>query len=251
MEVHHHSHTARKKWSHYFWEFFMLFLAVTLGFFVENQREHYVEHLREKEYAKSLHDDLAIDTMVIQRTLNEKIWIKAKFDSVLRILDSGDLANNNEFIYYVERYLTLNDVFTSQDVTYQQLRNSGNFRYIGNVKLYKSIADYYNLYSRYQETDGGFGIINKNELISIEARMFNPKDLSGLDNDNASNFYDLALPSKSKLKPIVADTESLNVLYVHFSNAKYRSILSISLLTLLKEWAVAIMKELKKEYHLK
>ncbi len=28
MEVHHHSHTARKKWTHYFWEFLMLFLAM-------------------------------------------------------------------------------------------------------------------------------------------------------------------------------------------------------------------------------
>ena len=46
MEVHHHAHTARKKWTHYFWEFFMLFLAVTLGFFVENKREHYIEHQR-------------------------------------------------------------------------------------------------------------------------------------------------------------------------------------------------------------
>jgi hypothetical protein len=36
MEVHAHPHTSRKKWTHYFWEFFMLFLAVTLGFFVEN-----------------------------------------------------------------------------------------------------------------------------------------------------------------------------------------------------------------------
>jgi hypothetical protein len=45
MEVHHHPHLAsgethtadpdrhrgRKKWTHYFWEFLMLFLAVTLG----------------------------------------------------------------------------------------------------------------------------------------------------------------------------------------------------------------------------
>ena len=33
MEVHHHSHPStssghRKKWTHYFWEFLMLFLAV-------------------------------------------------------------------------------------------------------------------------------------------------------------------------------------------------------------------------------
>ena len=28
MEVHAHTHTPRKKWTHYFWEFLMLFLAV-------------------------------------------------------------------------------------------------------------------------------------------------------------------------------------------------------------------------------
>jgi len=26
MEVHAHAHTARKRWTHYFWEFLMLFL---------------------------------------------------------------------------------------------------------------------------------------------------------------------------------------------------------------------------------
>ena len=56
MEVHTHTHTPRKKWTHYFWEFFMLFLAVTLGFFVENQREHLVEHRREKQYIRSMID---------------------------------------------------------------------------------------------------------------------------------------------------------------------------------------------------
>ena len=28
MEVHAHTHTERKKWTHYFWESLMLFLAV-------------------------------------------------------------------------------------------------------------------------------------------------------------------------------------------------------------------------------
>jgi len=44
MEVHTHTHTARKKWTHYLWEFLMLFLAVFAGFLAEDQREHIVEH---------------------------------------------------------------------------------------------------------------------------------------------------------------------------------------------------------------
>jgi len=39
MEVHRHAHTDRKKWTHYLWEFLMLFLAVFCGFLAENQRE--------------------------------------------------------------------------------------------------------------------------------------------------------------------------------------------------------------------
>jgi len=43
----------------------MLFLAVTLGFFVENQREHYIEHVRAKEFSKTLVKDLQSDTAAI------------------------------------------------------------------------------------------------------------------------------------------------------------------------------------------
>ena len=50
MEVHAHTHTARKKWTHYFWEFLMLFLAVFCGFLAEYQLEHKIEKDREKEY---------------------------------------------------------------------------------------------------------------------------------------------------------------------------------------------------------
>ena len=39
MEVHAHTHTARKKWTHCFWEFIMLFLAVFCGFLAEYQFE--------------------------------------------------------------------------------------------------------------------------------------------------------------------------------------------------------------------
>jgi hypothetical protein len=82
MEVHQHTHTSdpdshrgSKKWTHYFWEFFMLFLAVTLGFFVENQREHYVENQREKKYIQSFYEDLTADEYDLQS--NIKVFLTA------------------------------------------------------------------------------------------------------------------------------------------------------------------------------
>ena len=53
MEVHAHTHTARKKWTHYLWEFLMLFLAVFCGFLAEYQLEHKIEKDRAKE--RTLH----------------------------------------------------------------------------------------------------------------------------------------------------------------------------------------------------
>src|SRR6187551_909146 len=50
MEVHKHPHHVmhKKKWSEYVLEFFMLFLAVFLGFIAENIREHSVNKEIEK-----------------------------------------------------------------------------------------------------------------------------------------------------------------------------------------------------------
>ena len=62
MEVHAHTHTARKKWTHYLWEFLMLFLAVFCGFLTENLREHRVERQRGRQYIQSFYQDLKVDT---------------------------------------------------------------------------------------------------------------------------------------------------------------------------------------------
>ena len=251
MDTHaQHLHKAPgvRAW-HYFFEFLMLFLAITLSFFVENLREKYVENKRAKEYAQSLYDDLKIDTAIIRRTYNEKKWIMAKFDSVGKMLESTDLKYN-EFIYYVERYIIFNDVFISQDVTFQQLRNSGNFRYIKDVALYKKIADYYSLYSRYQAIDGNFGFVGKDDMSELESRIFDPKDLTNLDNENASDFYNLVERPKGKLKPITKDEQNLQLLYIKFANASNRTYGSILFLGWLKVKATGLMNELKKEYQL-
>src|SRR6186713_675118 len=62
MEVHHHAHTSRKKWTHYFWEFLMLFLAVFCGFLAEYQLEHKIESDRGKQYIYFFYEDLLTDS---------------------------------------------------------------------------------------------------------------------------------------------------------------------------------------------
>jgi len=76
IETHaHHLHkTPGHGWKHYFFEFLMLFLAVTLGFLAENQREHYVERQREKQFAQLLLADLKKDAQWMDEVIGIKRW---------------------------------------------------------------------------------------------------------------------------------------------------------------------------------
>src|SRR4026207_2162739 len=89
MEVHQHTHTPREKWTHYFWEFLMLFLAVTLGFFVENQREHYIEHQRENQFIRSLFNDIKSDTANMAKIINARSAKERMLDSISNMMNSA------------------------------------------------------------------------------------------------------------------------------------------------------------------
>jgi len=144
MEVHHHpraigSHSDRKKWTHYFWEFFMLFLAVTLGFFVENQREHYVEHVREKQYIITMVEDLKSDTAQLTLNITYRRKREAMCDSLINCITDKDKGSDT---YYYARNLTRPQYFSPNDRTIQQLKNSGALRLIRNISASDSIMSY-------------------------------------------------------------------------------------------------------------
>ena len=88
MEVHAHTHTARKKWTHYFWEFLMLFLAVFCGFLAEYQLEHKIEKEREKVYMNSLYQDLKSDTLNLGVLLKNTKDDIDNYDSLFNIFRS-------------------------------------------------------------------------------------------------------------------------------------------------------------------
>jgi hypothetical protein len=86
MEVHHHPdvHHKRKKFKEYFFEFLMIFLAVTLGFFAEGLREHIGDRTKEKEYMTSLVQELKYDTSHYGKVLNTIDRLKPQLDSLYK-----------------------------------------------------------------------------------------------------------------------------------------------------------------------
>ncbi|HMK24924.1 MAG TPA: hypothetical protein VK483_02765 [Chitinophagaceae bacterium] len=146
MEVHAHSHTERKKWTHYFWEFLMLFLAVFCGFLAENQREHLVEAHRAKEYAKGLLSDIRLDTGELRRGVNTTKFTISSIDSIVSI--SKNLSHTNIVpgtFYYFSKFMSYSFRIDWSKSTIDQLIQSGNLRYFRNKELVSMINYYYSL----------------------------------------------------------------------------------------------------------
>jgi hypothetical protein len=147
MEVHSHAHlapgaTGRKKWIHYFWEFFMMFLAVFCGFLAENQREHYIERHREKQYIRSYLEDLKTDIKQLDSILLARNNRKKNIDTLNYMLDAPDPDLYGKQIYYNVRWLTVASIFFNNDRTIQQLKNGGNLRLIRKQEVSDAIMAY-------------------------------------------------------------------------------------------------------------
>ncbi len=143
MEVHAHTHTARKKWTHYFWEFIMLFLAVFCGFLAENQREHMIEHKREKDYIKLLIEDLQTDTAIINAQLPRIRQAVSGLDTLINeayaFLEGKADTRMMYFTYHP--YCRNNFTVVLSQRTLNQLKNSGNMRLIRNKQALEIILN--------------------------------------------------------------------------------------------------------------
>jgi hypothetical protein len=141
MEVHAHSHTARKKWTHYFWEFLMLFLAVVCGFFAEYQLEHKIEKERAEKYLQSMLVDVRTNIKNLDSLLEQDRMIINNHDTLVNwLLKDSATIDRSAFAKKMGAVWVRN--FLVRKETYEQMKSSGSLRYIGNIEFLKKMMDY-------------------------------------------------------------------------------------------------------------
>lgn len=143
MEVHKHPHnvTHKKKWTEYLLEFFMIFFAVFLGFVAENLRERIVNHQHEKEYIRSMLQDLQSDTSNLAKAIEGYERKDQLFDTVFALYPTLTSGYNSTLIRSIRKERSYPD-FIYTDRTIQQLKNSGGMSLIRNQKAANAITDY-------------------------------------------------------------------------------------------------------------
>jgi hypothetical protein len=193
MEIHHHSHPPpgslhgkRKKLAHYFWEFLMLLLAVFCGFLAEYQLEHLIEHQREKQYIKSLVADLKADQQILTAHIEHLDKGSSMMDSVILFLNNPPMiANNSGQLYYLARLAPRLNPLSVSNRTFEQLKNSGNFRLIRDITTSNKIMSYYEKFPliRMLET------INESEFNDykrLAAKIFDPAVFMKMQDENGN-----------------------------------------------------------------
>ena len=145
MEVHHHPQVEKKNFKEYLLEGLMIFVAVTLGFFAENIREHVGEKKHEKQYIQSFFEDVSSDEEKLSFLASEMDEQIRNADSIILLLphiDNKTPANNiymgfRGLIRQMDIHLFVNDR------TISELRNSGSMRLIDDKQVSDSIVTYY------------------------------------------------------------------------------------------------------------
>ena len=185
MEVHHPHHvTHKKKWGEYLLEFLMLFLAVFLGFIAENIREHQVEKEREKQYIESLVADIKSDQQVITQHLQSVQSGLAMMDSMINVLNApSQVDSNTGNLYYWARLSPRLNPLSTSSRTFDQLKNSGNFRLIRNMQTSNKIMSYYEKFPIIRLLES----INETEFTEykkVAAKIFDPAQFLKMEGSN-------------------------------------------------------------------
>lgn len=235
----------KKSWKEYLLEFFMLFLAVYLGFLAENLREHLVDKNHEKEYIHGLIEDINANNTNAEAVIDDFQNRLPHLDTMVN--DFGDFmrGRSNEFFRNMAFIGSYKDFYIT-DGTMQQLKNAGGLRLIRKKEVSDSILHY----------DGTTKILLLNQDF-LNNNIFTPLwRLQGtlIDTyklDSLQKLQELPPYNKLSMEDILLthDRQKLVEYYSGLSSLKFNIISWIHRLSEFKKEGERLIALLKKEYH--
>ena len=232
----------------------MLFLAVFCGFLAENFREHKVEHIRAREFARSLIKDFQNDTAAINFYRKSSQTYISICDTLLE-LNKAPLegANATKFSFYT-RFTYWTAGVSWNRTTFEQIKNSGSLRYFKHHLLEKLMKydavindierEFYN-----HETRGNMLINTINKIMDPALHHDVSKifiwSLDTTSETRLKNLLSVKTPSlESKRNDIL---ELLNMIVVQQRNLRFGK----AKLSQAQNLAQELINEFSEEYHLK
>lgn len=139
--------SKESSWKKYAMEFLMVFAAISLGFFADNQREKWGENTRGVQYAQRLVEDLDLDSIRMEE-VKDNYALKEQQINTLIPLMQGDLGEkpflDSLFAYFTlpgSASLVTGISFVENLATRDELK-SGNMRLIRSDSIVRHLSVY-------------------------------------------------------------------------------------------------------------
>lgn len=239
-----------KKWSEYLLEFFMLFLAVFLGFVAENVREYFSDKEKGKEYIASLVEELKYDTAQYSKIVHKIELVRPYLDSLyINIKEAGkfNYALNGKWNCILNAVF---DGYKPSMPTIQQLKSSGNLRLIES-KVVNKILRYETIVDIGVETANTQIWDARKKVYAFEDRFCDYKNLlhwqHSTNIEDAINNIDYSI---FEMKLLEKDTLKLNEFANSLMNYKITGLASTYRMKDAKQSAFELIQLINKEYHL-
>ena len=236
----------KKQLGRYALEFFLLFSAVTLGFFAENYREGLVERKTEKMYLQSLIKYLGQDTLKIDYSLRSKEIKDRYFDTLHSVLYQSPAPWPTRKLYFISRYLLIREHFYGTEGTIHQLENSGGFNLIQNAEL----VDRINAYSAAKEKLYQIQVardLNSVPFKEAIGKVFHGKELAFLFDPVKFKGRPYSMGEPTWDPPLKGNEEDLDQFFYWASNEIFIERNCTALLGNLRNTAKELIDELEKE----
>lgn len=225
----------------------MLFLAVTLGFFVENEREHFIEKKREKKYIRSIIEDLKADTAWSTQFLIDQSLSITYYDSVVLLLslDNRTPEQHQRMYYMIRMSIRLSQFNRVNDNAYEQMKNSGNLRLLHSQDIIDSLSGYY-FRTKEIESISNISTLRQQAVSDYEAKIFDGRVFQKMVD---SKTFDISPPS-GKPVLVTSDPMIINEFIVKVHYVKSIMLYSINFAKQRRKEAIQLIQFLQREYHL-
>ena len=224
----------------------MLFLAVFCGFLAEYQLEHKIEKDRELQYISSLYEDLKENDKTFSEELISQQNRIAMMDSMIGMLNYPESIHGKEgLLYYFARRSPRLRTLTINSRTFEQLKNSGNFRLIRKIETSNLVMDYYETIQQIRLIEELF-IGEFDHYKGIASQIFDPAVFTSMEMKNGEIARTAENPPLQSYDAKLIKQLSLFAVYM---NGSGRGLLEQVMV--LKHKGELMLDYLQKEYHLK
>lgn len=139
--------SKKSNWKKYAMEFLMVFAAISLGFFADNQREKWGENTRGVQYAQRLVEDLDLDSIRMEEVKVNYAIKEQQINTLIPLMQAG--LGGKPFLDSLFAYFTLPGAnslvtgisFVENLATRDELR-SGNMRLIRSDSIVRHLSVY-------------------------------------------------------------------------------------------------------------